>query len=217
MFLLAIVYFPSRDGFFSNWVFFKLLFFYFKCFSSLIEIYLTYSTVHSIMTSLHILWNDCHSKFSHHPSSYTNKKEREIKKIFFMMRTLRSYTLNNFSIIQQFYLLSSCYYFQYLFCNQKFVPVNNFVSGFFRNKIYIWLYLYLASSSRMLKLIHVIAWISSLLKKNYIEECYGCTAFFVCLFLCFKFTHLLIEFILLSPSTECKWLYSMVLIKEKHV
>lgn len=217
MFLLAIVYFPSRDGFFSNWVFFKLLFFYFKCFSSLIEIYLTYSTVHSIMTSLHILWNDCHSKFSHHPSSYTNKKEREIKKIFFMMRTLRTYTLNNFSIIQQFYLLSSCYYFQYLFCNQKFVPVNNFVSGFFRNKIYIWLYLYLASSSRMLKLIHVIAWISSLLKKNYIEECYGCTAFFVCLFLCFKFTHLLIEFILLSPSTECKWLYSMVLIKEKHV
>ena len=146
MFLLAIVYFPSRDGFFSNWVFFKLLFFYFKCFSSLIEIYLTYSTVHSIMTSLHILWNDCHSKFSHHPSSYTNKKEREIKKIFFMMRTLRSYTLNNFSIIQQFYLLSSCYYFQYLFCNQKFVPVNNFVSGFFRNKIYIWLYIYLASS-----------------------------------------------------------------------
>lgn len=182
MFLLAIVYFPSRDGFFSNWVFFKLLFFYFKCFSSLIEIYLTYSTVHSIMTSLHILWNDCHSKFSHHLSSYTNKKEREIKKIFFMMRTLRSYTLNNFSIIQQFYLLSSCYYFQYLFCNQKFVPVNNFVSGFFRNKIYIWLYLYLASSSRMLKLIHVIAWISSLLKKIILRSVMDVLHF---LFVCF--------------------------------
>lgn len=182
MFLLAIVYFPSRDGFFSNWVFFKLLFFYFKCFSSLIEIYLTYSTVHSIMTSLHILWNDCHSKFSHHPSSYTNKKEREIKKIFFMMRTLRTYTLNNFSIIQQFYLLSSCYYFQYLFCNQKFVPVNNFVSGFFRNKIYIWLYLYLASSSRMLKLIHVIAWISSLLKKIILRSVMDVLHF---LFVCF--------------------------------
>lgn len=182
MFLLAIVYFPSRDGFFSNWVFFKLLFFYFKCFSSLIEIYLTYSTVHSIMTSLHILWNDCHSKFSHHPSSYTNKKEREIKKFFFMMRALRSYTLNNFSIIQQFYLLSSCYYFQYLFCNQKFVPVNNFVSGFFRNKIYIWLYLYLASSSRMLKLIHVIAWISSLLKKIILRSVMDVLHF---LFVCF--------------------------------
>lgn len=86
-------------------------------------------------------------------------KKKERLKFSFMMRTLRSYTLNNFSIIQQFYLLSSCYYFQYLFCNQKFV------SGFFRNKIYIWLYLYLASSSRMLKFIHVIAQISSLLKK----------------------------------------------------
>lgn len=133
------------------------------------------------MTSLHILWNDCHSKLTvkwlpqlvtiHH---LIQIKKKERLKFSFMMRTLRSYTLNNFSIIQQFYLLSSCYYFQYLFCNQKFV------SGFFRNKIYIWLYLYLASSSRMLKFIHVIAWISSLLKKNCIEEYYGCTAFFVC-------------------------------------
>ena len=97
------------------------------------------------------------------------KKTEKIFFFFFLWwELLGAALLTTFlSIIQQFYLLSSCCNFQYLFCNQKFVPVNTFVSGFFRHKMYIWLYIYLASSSSiMLKFIYVIAWISSSFLKN---------------------------------------------------
>lgn len=134
------------------------------------------------MISLHILWNDCHSKFSHHPSSYTNKKEREIKNFFLWWELLGATLLTTFLsyssfmyyhhvIISNIYFVTRSLYLLTILCLAS--SVTKYISGF----IYIWL-------------LHPECWNSSMLLPEsvvYLKKLYWGVLWMYCIFCLFVF------------------------------